>query len=104
MDFYLFLSTVNNLDEGKKIARVLVEKKYAACVNIIQNISSIYEWKGKIEDDCEHLLLIKTTSDKRLKVIQEIKSIHTYEEPEIIGLKIEEGSETYLKWIQNVIK
>lgn len=104
MDIYLFLSTVNNIEEGKKIGRILVEEKFAACVNIIQNICSIYEWEGKIEVESEYLLLIKTTGEKRQKVIQKIKEIHSYEEPEIIGLRIEEGSETYLKWIENVVK
>ena len=55
MDFYVFLVTVPNIEEGKKIARVLVKSKLAACVNIIQNIQSIYSWKGNIEEDNEHL-------------------------------------------------
>jgi len=104
MDFYLFISTVNNVEEGKKIGKILVEEKLAACVNIIQNICSIYEWKGNIEEDSEHLLLIKTTGEKSQNVIQKIKEIHSYDEPEIIGLKIDKGSETYLKWINDVVK
>jgi len=104
MDFYLFLSTVNSIEEGKKIGRILVEEKLAACVNIIQNICSIYEWKANIEEDNEHLLLIKTTGDKSQRVIQKIKENHSYDEPEIIGLKIDKGSETYLKWINDVVK
>ena len=104
MDFYLFISTVNNVEEGKKIGKILVEEKLAACVNIVQNICSIYEWKGNIEEYSEHLLLIKTTGEKSQNVIQKIKEIHSYDEPEIIGLKIDKGSETYLKWINDVIK
>ena len=104
MDMYLFLSTVNKIEEGKKIGRVLVEEKLAACVNIVQNLCSIYEWKGKIEEENEHLLLIKTTGEKRQELIHKIKEIHSYEVPEVIGFRIEDGSESYLKWIYEVLK
>ncbi len=103
MDYYLFLSTVNNIEEGKKIGKILVEEKLAACVNIVQNIYSIYEWEGKIEEDKEHLLLIKTTGDKSQKVIDKIAEIHSYDTPECIAVKIEKGSEAYLKWISKVL-
>ncbi len=100
---YLFLSTVPNLEEGKKIAKILVENKIAACVNITQNICSIYQWKGKIEEDNELLLLIKTTENNSNQLIQKIKELHSYDTPEIIGLKIEKGSEKYLKWINEIV-
>ena len=104
MNYYLFLVTVPNIKEGQKIAKILVETKLAACVNIIQNIISIYRWKGKIEEDNEHLLLIKTTEENNTKIIQKVKEIHSYTEPECIGLKIEKGSETYLDWIKEVVE
>lgn len=104
MSEYLFLVTVGNLDEGKKIARVLVEKKLAACVNIIKNITSIYEWKNKIEEDDENLLLIKTTEEKSELLIKEVIKNHSYDVPECIGFKIEKGSAKYLNWIKKVIK
>ncbi len=103
MDYYLFLVTVPNIDEGQKIAKNLVESKLAACVNIIKNISSIYRWKGEIKEDSEHLLLIKTTEEKSDLLIQKINEIHSYSEPECIGLKINKGSETYLNWISDVV-
>ena len=103
MDFYLFIVTVPNIEEGKKIARSLVESRLAACVNIIKDISSVYRWKGEIQEDNEHLLLIKTTEDKTEALIQKIKAIHSYSEPECIGMKIDKGSETYLKWIKDVV-
>ena len=104
MSFYLFLSTVPNIDEGKKIAKNLVESKLAACVNIISNIFSIYRWEGEIQEDNEHLLLIKSTEQKSELIIQKIKEIHSYEEPECIAIKIESGSETYLEWIKKVVE
>ncbi|MFX1315624.1 MAG: divalent-cation tolerance protein CutA [Promethearchaeota archaeon] len=104
MDFYIFLVTVPNFEEGQKIANILVRNKLAACVNIIQNIFSVYEWKGKVEEQNEHLLLIKTTEEKSDILIQKVIEIHSYSEPECIGFKIEKGSETYLKWIKDLLK
>jgi len=104
MSQYIFLVTVPTIEEGKKIARILVENKLAACVNIIQNIFSIYKWKGNIEEDNEHILLIKTTDEKCDIIIQKISEIHTYNNPECIGFKIEKGSEKYLNWIKEVVE
>ncbi|TFF99886.1 MAG: divalent-cation tolerance protein CutA [Promethearchaeota archaeon] len=103
MKYYLFIVTVNKLEEGKKIAKILIENKVAACVNIIQNVISIYEWKGKIEEDSEYILLIKTTEEKSDLLIQKIQEIHSYETPECIGLRIEKGSKKYLNWIDEVV-
>ena len=103
MKYYLFIVTVNRLEDGKKIAKILVENKVAACVNIIQNVISIYEWKGKMEEDGEYILLIKTTEEKSDLLIQKIQEIHSYENPEIIAFKIEKGSEKYLNWIDEVV-
>ena len=103
MNYYIFLVTVPTIEEGKKIAKTLVENKLAACVNIVKNIFSIYEWKGKIEEDNEHILLIKTTDEKSDLIIQKINEIHSYDTPECIGFKIEKGSEKYLKWIKEIV-
>ena len=103
MKYYLFIVTVNRLDDGKKIAKILIENKLAACVNIIQNVISIYEWKGKMEEDSEYILWIKTTEEKSDLLIQKIQEIHSYETPECIGFRIEKGSENYLNWIDDVV-
>ena len=103
MDHYIFLVTVPNLEEGKKIAKVLVESRLAACVNIIHNILSIYRWKGRIEEDNEYILLIKTTEENNELIIQKINKIHSYDTPECIGFKIEVGSKKYLNWITEVV-
>ncbi len=104
MNHYIFLVTVPNIEEGKKIAKLLVESKLAACVNIIHNILSIYRWKGEIEEDNEYLLLIKTIEENNKLIIQKINEIHSYETPECIGFKIEKGSEKYLNWITEVVE
>ncbi|MFX0002267.1 MAG: divalent-cation tolerance protein CutA [Candidatus Hodarchaeota archaeon] len=104
MNHYIFIVTVPNIEEGKKIANILVESKLVACVNIINNILSIYRWKGKIEESNEYLLLIKTIEENNEKIIQKINEIHSYETPECIGFKIEKGSEKYLNWITEVVE
>ncbi len=103
MDFYLFTVTVPNIEEGKKIAGSLVESRLAACVQIIKDISSVYRWKGEIQEDNEHLLLIKTTEDNSESIIQKINEIHSYDIPECIGFKVEKGSQKYLNWIKDVV-
>ena len=83
---------------------VVVEEKIAACVNIIPDIVSIFEWKGNVEEEDEYLLIIKTNEDKSEKIIQRINEIHSYDTPECIGFKIEKGSDKYLNWISDVLK
>jgi len=99
----IFYVTVPNLEEGKRIARVLVEKKIVACVNIIKDIYSIYRWKDKVEENDEVLLIIKTSERNSEELIKLINEIHSYEVPECIGVKIEKGSTLYIDWINEVI-
>ena len=96
---YLFLVTASSMEEARKIGRHVVENKIAACANLISNINSIYRWKGKIEEDAEILLLIKTVEEKADEVIAAIEKIHSYDTPECIGFKIDKGSKKYLKWL-----
>ncbi len=104
MTYMIFISTVPNLEEGKKIARLLVEQKIIACCNIIPNVISIYEWEEKIEEDNELLLIIKTKKENSKKLIDIINSIHSYEVCECIGFDITEGSKKYLDWMDKIIK
>jgi len=103
MDYYIFFVTVPNFEEGNKIAHLLIENKLAACVNIIPNLTSIYWWEGKIEENNELLLVIKTTGKNCGPIIQKIGEIHSYSNPECVAYKIEKGSKKYLDWIKEVV-
>jgi len=100
MRFFLFLVTVPNMEEAQKIAKILVEQKLAACVNVIRNIISWYRWKGEVENNEEQLLVIKTSEANADLIIKKINEIHSYEVPECIGFPIDKGSESYLDWIK----
>ncbi|MEA5446051.1 divalent-cation tolerance protein CutA [Gammaproteobacteria bacterium AB-CW1] len=86
-------------DSGRRIAGALVAEKLAACANLIPGLTSIYEWKGKVETDPECLLVIKTAKDRREALIQRIPELHPYEVPEVIALPIEAGLNSYLDWL-----
>jgi periplasmic divalent cation tolerance protein len=104
MNHFIFFVTVPNIEEGKKIAKILLDNKLVACVNIIHNIYSIYRWKGEIEEADEMLLLIKTIEQNSKSLIQKINEIHSYDTPECIGFKIDKGSEKYLNWISKAVE
>lgn len=91
--------TVPNSEEGEKIARALVEKRLAACANILPGLRSIYHWQGNICDDRELLLIAKTSSSLFEALEKEVKALHSYTVPEIIALPIVAGSKEYLNWI-----
>ncbi len=99
----LVLTTTASLEEAKKIAHVLVESRLAACVNIVPKIESVYRWEGKVEEAQEYLLLIKTTAEAFPAVRDKIKQLHSYDVPECIALCVEDGSEAYLKWIDDSV-
>jgi len=94
--------TASNEDEAAKIAKALVESKLAACVNIVRNIRSIYLWQGKIQDEPEVLMIVKTQKKLFSALSARVKELHSYTVPEIIALPIVEGSEDYLKWLKGV--
>ena len=99
----LVLTTAGSKEEAHKIARALVERRLAACVNIIPQIESVYRWQEKVEEAQEWLLLIKTSGAAFGRVRDSIKELHSYELPECISLAIEDGSAAYLKWIDDSV-
>lgn len=98
-DARIVLTTAGSQDEARKIAQALVERRLAACVNIIPQIESIYRWQGKVEGAAEYLLVIKTRARAFARVLDAIRELHSYDLPECVMLEIERGSDDYLKWI-----
>uniref|UniRef100_UPI00358FA65B protein CutA isoform X2 n=1 Tax=Myxine glutinosa TaxID=7769 RepID=UPI00358FA65B len=95
--------TCPNEEVARKLARGLVEGKLAACVNIIPQIKSIYEWQGKIEEDSEVLMMIKTRTTKVPQVTQYVKKHHPYDVCEVISHPIQDGNPDYLSWVTTVV-
>jgi periplasmic divalent cation tolerance protein len=99
----VFVSCANHM-QAKLIARSLVEKRLAACVNILRSpIESHYRWKGKVEKARELLLLIKTTASRLGALEREVKRLHSYEVPEFLVLPVVAGSSDYLAWLGNAV-
>ncbi len=98
-DKIVVLSTAGSDEEARRIAVHLVEKRVAACVNIVPGVRSIYRWKGIVEESTELILLIKTRR-ALLRVLEtELRAVHSYEVPEIVALPIVDGLEQYIEWI-----
>lgn len=95
----LVLTTAGSTDEAKKIAHALVERRLAACVNIVPRIESVYRWKEQVETAEEWLLVIKTRSSNFESVRDAIEELHSYELPECIMLEVAEGDKAYLEWL-----
>ncbi|MBD3670266.1 MAG: divalent-cation tolerance protein CutA [Gammaproteobacteria bacterium] len=98
------LCTCPDQATARKLAASLVEKRLAACVNILPAIESVYMWKGAIETDAEMLLLIKTSQDKMADLQGHIVDEHPYELPEIIAVPIVDGLPGYLQWLDDVME
>ena len=95
----VILVTAGSESEAETIAKALVEERLAACVNILNPLRSIYRWEGKVVDDHEWLLVIKTQNERFAAVEEKIKALHSYQLPEIIALPILKGSTPYLHWL-----
>jgi periplasmic divalent cation tolerance protein len=103
-DPIIVLVTCGSQEEAVKIAHSLVEERLAACVNLVSPVRSIYRWEGKIWDEKEWILIIKTQKQRFEKLERKVKSLHSYSVPEIIGLPIIEGSSSYLDWLEEMTK
>ena len=97
-------TTTEKKEDAEKIAKVLVEKRLAGCVQIVGPISSTYWWKNNIETESEWLCLIKSKKNAFKELETSIKQVHPYETPQIIALPVVAGSKEYLKWLDEEIK
>ncbi|HEY4732494.1 MAG TPA: divalent-cation tolerance protein CutA [Gammaproteobacteria bacterium] len=100
--YFIVLNTCPDSASAESIATTLVRNRLAACINIIPNIRSIYEWKGELNKGTEYLLIIKTLAECYKELEKTIQSLHPYELPEIIAVSIEAGLPDYLTWISEI--
>ena len=99
-DKIVVLSTAASPEEAERIARHLLELRLAACVNLLPGVRSIYRWKGAVEESLEIMMVIKSSRDLFELLEAAIKSVHSYQVPEVIALPIVVGSEAYMNWLQ----
>ena len=91
--------TAGNMDEAKKISRKLISRRLAACVNIIDNMHSMFWWEDEIQEDKEVILIAKTRESLVTELIETVKSVHSYDCPCIVSLPISDGNKAFLDWI-----
>jgi len=103
-EYCLILSTAPDLEEGRRLAKVLVEERLAACANLIPVAASVYRWEGKVEENPEILLLLKTERAKAGELLARLKTIHPYTCPEGIIVPLVGGLEGYLNWIGESVR
>ncbi len=98
-DKIVVLSACASAEEAQRMAHALVEKRLAACVNIMPGVRSVYRWKEAIEEEEEVLLVVKSSRALLDELREEIERLHSYEVPEVIALPVVDGSERYLSWM-----
>ena|SRR5688572_14216785 len=99
MSTLLVLTNLPDRAAAERVAELLVGRRLAACVNLLAPCRSVYRWKGAVQHDEEHPVLIKTTSERYAELEQALRAAHPYEVPEIIALPIERGLPAYLEWV-----
>ncbi len=99
----LILTTVGEKKVARKLSRELVEENLAACVSIGSPLTSVYSWEGEVVEDKEYPLLVKTTDSRREAVQDFLQGNHPYDCPEVLSLRVEEASEDYESWLQEVV-
>lgn len=97
--YVLVLTTLPSNFEARTFARPLVEERLAACVNILPEMRSVYRWQGKVEDEPERQVFIKTTRNRLVALWERVRALHPYDVPEFVVLPIVEGNDVYLRWI-----
>ena len=104
MKFNLIYITTKDKAEARKIGQALVESRLAACANIINSMESFYWWEGKVRNDHEAVLIVKTKETLVSELVEKVKSLHSYKCPCIVSLPIVDGNQAFLDWIQRETK
>ena len=95
--------TAGSREEARKIGKELVMSRLAACVNILDNMNSLYMWQGKVQDDSEIVMIAKTTEDQLPQLVEKVKSLHSYECPCIVSIPVSGGNQAFLDWIADEV-
>ena len=95
--------TTSSKDEARAIAEALVSLKLVACANILDSVQSVFRWEGKLCEENETLMVLKSVESRLEQVVQKVRQLHSYDVPEIIALPIVGGSEDYLNWVESEI-
>ena len=103
-DAIVVFMTSRDADEARRLAEMLVEKRLAACVQILPEMQSVYRWQGKVDSSREWLLLAKTTQERFPAVRDAIRKLHSYDLPECVAINIEDGSSDYLQWLTDSVQ
>jgi len=102
--FLIVLTTAGSEPQGREIARALVERGLAACVSVLGPACSVYRWQGRVVEEEERLLVIKTSAGRFEAVRAAIRELHSYEVPEVLALPIERGDPAYLEWLARSVE
>lgn len=98
------LCTAGSGDEAARIAKALVDEHLAACVNVVTGVRSFFFWEGGVRDEQEVLLICKSLRERVPKIVERVKSLHSYSVPEIIAIPVAAGSAEYLQWVRDSVK
>lgn len=100
----IVLTTTPNIEEAESLAKKIVKARLAACVQVLPEMKSFYFWEGEVQNEPEHLLLIKTLEENFAELEKFIQTNHSYDVPEIVALSAKDVSESYLKWLTDYVK
>lgn len=103
-NYIVVLVTIADVQAARQISRWMVEKKLAACTSLVHGVESTYWWQGKVEENNEYLLILKTKMTLLDELVTAVKQVHSYNTPEIIALPIVGGSPEYLRWLGETVK
>jgi periplasmic divalent cation tolerance protein len=102
-DVRIVLTTIGSDTDAVALARTIVEERLAACVNVLPTMVSLYRWKGVVEQDKEHQIVIKTTFDRLAALESRLRQLHPYELPELLVLDVASGGASYLAWVRESV-